>query len=344
MKKITCVILVVGLFAAQAFAGGQNDSKEAATFKGKNVRVVIGSTSTGGDSYLIADATTRYLGPVLGANMKVDAIGMAKALDTMITAPSDGNTIMIFHDSTYLGVLFDSYGSEYSIENMTVGPRVVQNPVAAWATYKDAPYGTAKECAEYLKANPNAISRWCLESGGVSHVGFIAYYEWVKKTYGASVASRIKVILGGSTAEKSQMLWDRNCDVIFADYTSLLQYTQTNDAKIAMKFIGLLDNVEGVNVPSYADQGITGTDGKPFRFSKDFIVYAPKGLPASLLAELDNALKTVCADPKFTADLGKMMYRPAYLDSATAKKFIGDKSVSLDILIKNAPSLDDLAK
>ena len=32
------------------------------SLKGKRVRVVIGSTSTGGDSYMIADMVTRYLG------------------------------------------------------------------------------------------------------------------------------------------------------------------------------------------------------------------------------------------------------------------------------------------
>lgn len=45
------------------------------SLKGKRVRVVIGSTSTGGDSYMIADMVTRYLGEEMGFNGKVDAIG-----------------------------------------------------------------------------------------------------------------------------------------------------------------------------------------------------------------------------------------------------------------------------
>lgn len=157
------------------------------------------------------------------------------------------------------------------------------------------------------------------------------------------IASRIVVVIGGSTADKCQKLWDGDCDVIFADYTSLLQYTQTNDKKIAMKFMGLMDNVEGVTAPSYADMGISA-DGKEFRFSKDFIVYLPKDFPVFLLKELDEAMQKTCSDPQYIADLAKMHYRPAYKNSADAKTFIYAKRQSLDSIIKTAPSLDDLVQ
>ena len=77
---------------AGANAGGGNSS-----LKGQNVRVVIGSTSTSGDSYMIADLVTRYLSKEMGFNGKVDAIGNAAALDEMQNAKGDGKTVMIFH-------------------------------------------------------------------------------------------------------------------------------------------------------------------------------------------------------------------------------------------------------
>ena len=40
----------------------------ASSLKGQNVRVVIGSTSTSGDSYMIADLVTRYLSAEMGFN------------------------------------------------------------------------------------------------------------------------------------------------------------------------------------------------------------------------------------------------------------------------------------
>ena len=82
-KKLTALLLsasmAVGLLAG---CGGTPSNTETGTpstgdpgteatgsaasgessLKGKRVRVVIGSTSTGGDSYMIADMVTRYLG------------------------------------------------------------------------------------------------------------------------------------------------------------------------------------------------------------------------------------------------------------------------------------------
>ena len=182
------------------------------------------------------------------------------------------------------------------------------------------------------------------EAGGVSHIGFISFYEWVSNTYGADIAKRIVVIVGGSTAEKCQMLWDGNCDVIFADYTSLLDYTKTDDVKIAMKFVGLLDNIDGVDVPSYADQGITLSGGKEFRFSKDFCVYLPKNFPEDLLSQLDEAAKKVCENPQFAADLAKMQYRPSYMASGADKFFLYEKRADMQKLIDSAPALDDLVQ
>jgi hypothetical protein len=91
------------------------------------------------------------------------------------------------------------------------------------------------------------------------------------------------------------MLWDGNADVIFADYTSLLQYTQTTDKKLAMKFVGLLDNIDGVDATCYADRASPLTARIPL--SKDFLIYLPKNFPAALVAELDAAMKRANADP-----------------------------------------------
>lgn len=334
-----------GMLAFLAFSTftGINQEMYGASFKNKNVRVVIGSTSTSGDSYLVADTVSRHLSKELGAKLKVDAVGAAEALASMQTSKPNGNTLMMFHDMTYLGVAFGSYDKDYSLENMEIGPQIAQNPGAAWAASKNAPYQTLAEIPEYLKSNSDKIIRMACEAGGVSHIAFIVYYDWVLKNYGKEIADRIVVVLGGSTADKAQLLWDGNCDVIFADYTSLKDYTETADDKIAMKFMALLDNVEGIDVKSYRDQGIT-LNGENFTFSKDFLIYMPKKFPADLKKELDDAMKKVSADPVFNQDLNKMNYRAQYKDSSNAKEFIYKKRDNLQTLISSSPSLDDLVQ
>ncbi|MDF2614240.1 MAG: uncharacterized protein K0S71_2026 [Clostridia bacterium] len=324
---------------ASADKGG---SEKSSAFDKKRVRVVIGSTSTSGDSFMVADTVTRFLSKELNFNGKVDAVGAAAALDAIKSGKGDGSTIMIFHDMTYLGVAFDAFDETYALENMVVGPRVGINPGAAFAAKADAPYNTMKEIAEYLKANPDQKARVAVEAGGVSHIAFISYYEWVKENYGEDVAKRVVVIVGGSTAEKSQMLWDGNCDVIFADYSSLKQYTEEGvEAKLKMKFTGLLDKIEGVDIPTFADQGIT-LNGEPFSFSKEFLIYLPKDTPQEIVDELDAAAKKISEDPAFVEEMKKLTYAAGYMPSAEAKVHIYQKRDALTELINEAPPLDDL--
>ncbi|MDF2590771.1 MAG: uncharacterized protein K0S75_237 [Clostridia bacterium] len=340
MKKVLAIVLVLVLSLTALTACAKQEAKNS--FEGKNVRVVIGSTSTTGDSYMIADMTMRYLAKQLKGNTKVDAVGAGPAFEAISTAKPDGETIMMFHDMTYLGVLFGAFDQKYALENMVVGPRIGTNPGAAFGAKATAPYSNMKEMADYLKANPSEHVRVAIESGGVSHIGFISYYEWVVTQYGQEVADRVDVIVGGSTAEKLQMLWDGNTDVIFADYSSLLQYTDPKvEDKLRVKFVALLDKIDGVDIPAFADLGVT-LNGKPFAFSKDFIIYLPKGTPAEYIAELDKAAEAVAKDPAFIEEMAKQKYKAAFMPSAEANTYIIEKRNSLDALIKAAPSLDEL--
>lgn len=343
MNKKVKKVLLLGLTAVMALSVFAGCKKEATnSFEGKRTRVVIGSTSTTGDSYMIADATMRYLAKELGADMKVDAVGAGPAFEAMINEKPDGNTIMMFHDMTYLGISFGAFEDRYALENMTVGPRVGQNPGSLFAARKDAPYEDMKEMAEWLAANPSEVARLAVEAGGVSHIAFISYYEWVVETFGQDVADRVQVVVGGSTAEKSQMLWDGNADVIFADYSSLLQYTEEGvDGQLAMKFVGVLDKIDGDDSPTYKDMGIT-LNGDPFVFSKDFLIYLPKDMDPAFLAELDKAVEAVTKNPDFIKDMENLKYKPAFLPSKEAETFIKAKRDSLDGLIQEAPPLDDL--
>ncbi|MDO5377169.1 MAG: tripartite tricarboxylate transporter substrate-binding protein [Clostridia bacterium] len=337
MKKLIALALalVLCLSAAAALADG--------VYEGQRVRIVIGSTSVSGDSYMVAETVNQYLKKYLNCDSKVDAVGANEALGTIATAKPDGLTMMIFHDMTYLGVLFEAYDDMYALENMVIGPRVGQNPGSCFGASKDAPYNDLKEAAEWLVANPDETLRVSVEAGGVSQIGFVAYYAWVKDTYGEDVAKRVKVVLGGSTDTKLQQLWDGNTDVIFADYSSLLQYTQEGvDAQLAIKFVGMLDNIPGVEgLPVMGDFGVT-MGGEPFYFSKDFLIYLPAGTPDEVLAELDAAIEKVAADPDFQADMTKLTYAGNTLTSAEAKDFIYNKRDTIAQVLGDVPSFDEL--
>lgn len=339
MKKLLALSLV-GILSMTSLYGCKKASED--TFEGQKTRVVIGSTSTTGDSYMIADMAMRYLSKELKADTKVDAVGAGPAFEAIATAKKDGSTMMMFHDMTYLGISFGAFDKKYGLENMEIGPRIGLNPGACFASSASAPYNDMKEMAEYLKANPDEKVRVATEAGGVSHIAFIAYYEWVVAEYGQDVADRINVVVGGSTAEKSQMLWDGNTDVIFADYSSLVQYTEEGvEDQLKMKYVGLLDAIDGVDIPTFAELGVT-LNGEPFAFSKEFVVYLPKDTPQAFIDELDVAAEAISKDQGFIDDMTKLKYKADYLPSAETKKHLIEKRDSLDALIQAAPSLDVL--
>ncbi len=336
MKKVLSILLVAMMLVGIAATA------LAEVYPGSRVRIVIGSTSVSGDSYMVADTVNRYLQKYLGCESKVDPVGANAAFEAVKNAKPDGLEFMIFHDMTYLGVLFGSYDEEYALENMVVGPRVGQNPGSCFAAKKSAEYNDMKEMADWLAADAGRTVRLSVEAGGVSNIGFIVYYMWVKDTYGEDVANRIKFVLGGSTDTKLQQLWDGNTDVIFADYSSLLQYTADGvDAQLAVKFVGLLDKIEGVDAPVMGDLGIT-LAGEPFYFSKDFLVYLPKGTPQEVVDELDAAIEKMAADADFKADMAKLTYAANVLKSAEAKDFIYAKRDALAGVLADAPALEDL--
>lgn len=357
MKKIIALLLsaamCVGLLAGCGKQGTpdasssdpKGTSSSDSSLKGKRVRVVIGSTSTGGDSYMTADIVTRYLSEELGFNGKVDAIGNAAALDAISKAEGDGTTIMMFHDMTYLSVMFGAVDQAYALENLTVGPRIGQNPGGCFAAKADAPYDSIAGAAEWLKNNPGKVVRVNIEAGSVSNLAFDAYWMWVNETFGEDVSSRLKAVVGGTTDEKKQRLWDGNCDIIYGDYSSFVEFTKEGvDKQLALKMMDPADEIEGVDLPTMADNGVT-FNGEPYVFAKDFAMYFPKDMDENVLNEITAAMQKVCEDPDFQAEMSALKYKAVPADQtelSASQKFIMDKRATCTDLVASVPPLDSL--
>ena len=78
-RRVLCMLLVLAM-AVTCLAGCNRK---------KSVRVVIGSSSTSGDSYLIADTVTRYLAEEMGWDAKVDPVGAAEMFEILRTERLD---------------------------------------------------------------------------------------------------------------------------------------------------------------------------------------------------------------------------------------------------------------
>lgn len=365
MKKLIALLLAATMMMAMLAGcskpsdkndGGASNSSSTQTedkteggkssLEGKRVRVVIGSTSTGGDSYMIADMVTRYLGEEMGFNGKVDAVGNAAALDAITNAKGDGTTIMMFHDMAFISVLFGAVGEEYALENLTVGPRIGQNPGGCFASRADAPYDSLAGAAQWLSENPDATVRVNIEAGSASHLCFSVFYLWAQETYGDEVASRIKAVVGGTTDEKKQRLWDGNTDIIYGDYSSFVEFTKEGvDAQLAMKMFDSCGVVEGVdNLDTMTNDGIT-FNGEAFTFNKDFNMYFPKDMDQGILEEIAAAMVKVCQNPEFQAEMAAKKYNVVSAEEtelAASQEFVIAKRDTSSEIVAAAPSLDSM--
>jgi tripartite-type tricarboxylate transporter receptor subunit TctC len=331
---------------ASASSGGITTVDEAAAFlKGKSIRVVNASSSPSGDTYVTAEIFFRNVAAKYGCTAKVDPIGTNRALQEIVSAKPDGRTIMVFHDMTYLGVLFGAYdANDYSLEKMVIGGSYGYSNSDCFVASASAPYKTIVEMAQWMKENPNTTVKIAIEAGGVSQLLFNVIYRWVDQTYGTSVASRLKIYVTGATQEKLQALWDGNCQVIYASAPTIQEFTREGvDAQLKMNVLGLAssERYKDEPWPTFSEQGIT-LDGKPFAFAKEYIVFYPLGMPQDFIDAMDVALADVGGDPQFKAEIQKVGYLPQAKKSKEAVDYFYSKRASFVDLIKSSPDFDDL--
>ena len=326
----------------------QEASKDAGSDDTKvdlsRIRVLIGSSSTGGDTYQNAEAVSRYLEKELDTNAKVDAVGANRAFDELAKAKKDGSEIMFFHDMAYLGVEYGSFPADYALEKWTIGPVVALNPGNAFLAKADAPYKTMAEAAEWLKTNTDKELKIAIEAGGVSQIGFDAFYLWVKEKYGQEVSDRVKVYVTGSQSDKDQALWDGNVDIIHGSVSSNAQYTEDAvEDKIKMKFVGITssERLEGYDIPTFAEQGIA-VDGKEFAFDKEYFFLLPKDADKNFVDALDKAIAKVVKNADYAKDLAVNAFTVNHIPAAEAEAYLIEKRDTLSNIIKKGPNLNDI--
>jgi len=343
MKK---TLLGTGLAVCALFAA-LSTTVQADTGFPRNLRVVIGSKSTGGDTYqnsaIIADA----LAEKLGINVKVDAVGASSAFNTLKRV-SNGSTIMIFHDQSYLGYLYGKKGYEDIFEEYRIGPTVAINPGNAYLVSKSSPFQNIEELMEACAGGTDI--RVAIQPGGVSEIGYSALKNAIKIKYPGKEGCLVAVNRG-SQSDKNQAMFDGLADLINGSVQANEQYTRLPaDDQKAMRFVWLTArnktiqeaNPEGLGETSreellqYVEPNVSVTqDGtKNFTFDKEFFFLFNKDMDPALVAELDQALTEIFAEGKIQETQKKSFFIPNFMPSAEAEAYLKDKSEQYEGIIK----------
>ena len=343
MKKFGCVLCL--LLTASIIATGAHLADAQKLIKG-NVRVVIGSKSTGGDTYQNSSIIAEALAEKLDVNMKVDAVGASAAFKAL-ERKADGHTIMIFHDQSYLGYLYGVQGYENIFEKYIVGPTVAINPGNAYLAPKNSPYNTIKDVIDACGQGTKV--RVAIQPGGVSEIGFSALKNAVKITY-PGMEENMVAVNTGSQADKNQLLFDGQADVINGSVQANEQYTRlAADDQKAMKFLWLTArnktiaqaNPEGMGETSREEllkfvepnASVTQDGAKDFTFDKEFFILYNKDMSQELVDYYDKALTEIFAEGKIQETQKKSFFIPNFQASADAQAYLKEKMETYKTII-----------
>lgn len=304
-----------------------------------NLRVVIGSKSTGGDTYQNSSIVAEALAKKLDINVKVDAVGATAAFRTIERMGARGNTIMIFHDQSYLGYLYGVTGYEDIFQKYIVGPTVAINPGNAYLVPKKSPYKNLEDVIE--ACGKGTKIRVAIQPGGVSEIGYSALKNAVKMRYPGKEVNLVAVNTG-SQADKNQLLFQGQADVINGSVQANEQYTRlpAEDQK-AMRFIWLTArrqtieqaNPEGLGQTSreellkYVEPNVVvPMDTKHnFTFDKEFFFLYNKKMDPKIVDYLDKALSEIFAEGGIQKAQKKAFFIPDFMPSKEAQAHLKKK-------------------
>lgn len=314
-----------------------------------NIRVVIGSSSTGGDTYQAAAIISEALAEKIGTNIKVDAVGVSAGYQALERVPT-GNTLMIFHDQAYLGQLYEQKGYDDPFSHWQIGPTFATNPGNGYLVAKNSPYKTMDEILN--AAGSGKTIRVAIQPGGVSEIGYSAMKNAVRLAYPGK-EDNLVALNTGSQSDKNQALFDGLADVINGSVQANEQYTRLPaDDQKAMNFVWLTAkastigdaNPEGMGQTSREELMQFASDlgvkmpmdaDSTFAFDKEFFFLYNKKMSPEVVKFLDDALAEVFADGKVQETLKKSFFIPNFRKSAEAQAHLQEKRDDYAQIIQN---------
>ena len=344
MKRLLlCLGLIVSVFVVSPVADGVAADKLITG----NMRIVIGSKSTGGDTYQNSAIIAQALAEELGIDVKVDAVGASAAFKTMERSGQDGNTIMIFHDQAYLAYLYGIKGSPDIFKELKIGPTIAINPGNAYLVPKKSPYQTIDAIIDACGKGTKV--RVAIQPGGVSEIGYTAMKNAVKLKYPGSEENLV-AINTGSQADKNQLLFDGQADVINGSVQANEQYTRLpEDDQKAMRFVWLTARKGTIEQANPEGMGQTTRDdlmkyvepnavvpydaSSNFVFDKEFIFLYNKNMSPELVAYLDNAMTKIYGKGEIQKIQKKSFFIPDFLPSTESGPYLLKKMERIEKII-----------
>jgi tripartite-type tricarboxylate transporter receptor subunit TctC len=301
--------LALGAFAAAPAALAQSD--EAAFFKGKTVRIIVGYGAGGGyDAY--ARMLAPYMSQRLGANVIVENMpgaGSMTAMNNVYTAEPDGLRMMLANGTAAaLAQITDSPAVRFQLDNYSHLGTVSASPWL-WLVHKDSKERTP---ADFIKAGRTI--NWAA-GGPIDGLSDGAQITC------AAVHLKCKVVLGYKGSNDAALAVSRReMDAVFVSDTSANNYVRSNDmigvanmSRTRSRFFPDLPTVYEAVKLAPEDEWLLDFHGSAQDLGR--ILIAPPKIPPARLAFLRATVKDSLADPQLKAEGEKSQRYVDFIDA-----------------------------
>ena len=286
--------------AAMLLAAGAHGRVAAHDFPSRHI-TIVSPFQAGGPSDTVARLIAGPMAKALGQQVVVENLSGAGGTigsNKVARAAPDGYTLEISGSGTHAAVEQLYANPPYHALDFTAIGLINTTPVVLVGRH-DFPPNTLQELIAYLRANATAVTEADAGVGSVAQLGCSVFH--------ALIGVKPTVVSYRGTPEATQDLLAGRIDLLcnqivnvvnFAKAGTLKAYAVTSEARSPML----------PDVPTAAEAGLPD-----FKLTVWYGLSAPKGVPAPVVARLNQALSAALDDPEVVkrfADLGYAVVPP----------------------------------
>lgn len=293
MKRIGIGASLGAVVLALAACGSSDSGGSSADYPSRDIRMVI-SYAAGGPTDIAGRGIAKYLSEKFGVSVPVEnldgASGSAGTLE-VVNAKADGYTIGVTTASAVSRVpLIQDVG--YTMDDVVPIGVVTDLPGIIFVP-TDSPYETIEDLFEAAKANPNKVT---VGAAGAQTPQAVEL-ERLKTEY--DVPLQVVPFQGDGPAVTA--LIGGQVDAAIPTYSSATKAQYDSGAIRALAVVGTeVPDYVKEDVPTLAEVGYD----KIVYGSSTFMLIAPKGTPAEVIATLEDAVAEAEKDPDTVEVIG----------------------------------------
>ena len=321
MKKFLSLMLAVMMLAALTV------SAMAEEFPVKEITYLCGY-GAGGSSDIQARLMQPYAEKYFGKPMIIENMGGAggcTALTDYRTRAADGYTISSFNTTPLLKNVLGQTDFDY-FEEFDFLACVITTPIVVVVT-ADSPYKTIDDLLDAAKKNPEDIIYASAGAGSITH---LAAELWQGK---AGIKLTHMPFNGGTDALTG--LLNGTVDVEVASLSEVLTKHEDGSLRILASCTNTViksTKGEDLGIPVLENCDVKVIQG----------VACHKSTDAAIKAKLAEALKGICTDEGYIADMKAAGYDLDYMDAESFTTYLTESAAAFKVIVEEAGLLEEI--